>query len=184
MSTKNELVQQIADARKAFIDEVSKFSEPLSKWKASEEEWCATEIIEHLFWAEQGGVLGMWKSLNAHRHGKKVWEGEEVHEGLTIEEVVDKTWKSKETVPPVAAPRMGGPITFWIISLSGLQNQLDALGKELTDDELKIMTQPHPISGPLNMRQRFEFLRFHLDRHKSQVIDIYKRLVEQNIRTE
>src|SRR5262249_13777593 len=109
MPTKTELIKQIADARKKFIDAVSKFSESDSKWKATNDSWCATEITEHLFWAEQGGILGMWKSLQANRVGKKIWEGEETHKGLSIEEIIDKTWKEKEIVPTVAAPRFGGP---------------------------------------------------------------------------
>ena len=181
MPGKTELLKKITGARKLFIDEVSKFSEPLSKWKATPESWCATEITEHLFWAEQGGILGMWKSLLASREGKTVWEGEEIHKGLSIEQVVSKTWKIKEIVPAVASPRMGGPIHFWITSLAGLQEQLDALGKELNGDDLRIMTQPHPISGPLNMQQRLEFLCFHLERHFNQLKEIHQQLTEKKL---
>ncbi|WP_185731553.1 hypothetical protein [Larkinella rosea] len=31
---------------------------------------------------------------------------------------------------------------------------------------------PHPISGPLDIHQRFAFLRFHIDRHRNQVTDL------------
>jgi hypothetical protein len=176
MATVEELTRQVAEARQAFIAQANLFSEHSSKWKASPENWCATEITEHLFWAEQGGLLGMWKSLHGHREGKPVWPGANPHKDLTIEEIVNKTWEEKEIVPPIAAPRIGGPIAFWIISLNDLQNNLNALAKELTDDELQIMTQPHPISGPLNMHQRFEFLRFHLNRHEKQLKEIYRHL--------
>jgi hypothetical protein len=172
MTKVEQLVRQIAEARKAFIAEASVFSESSSKWKATSESWCATEVTEHLFWAEQGGVLGMWKSLYAHREGKPISQDEFPYKGLTIEDIVSRTWKEKETVPPVAAPRLGGPIAFWIISLEDLQNNLNALASELTDDDLEIITQPHPISGPLNMGQRLEFLRFHLNRHQKQLSQI------------
>lgn len=177
MRPTSRLITEIAYARKAFIDEVSVFSESQSKWKSSSESWCATDITEHLFWAEQGGVLGMWKALHAHRHGKPVWEGDEIHRGLPIEEIINRTWKEKENVPAIAAPRMSGPIKFWIISLASLQQQLNELVKELTDADLNIMTYPHPISGPLNMRQRFEFLRFHLNRHEEQLKEIRKQMM-------
>jgi hypothetical protein len=176
MATVEQLARQIAEARKTFLAQANLFSEPASKWKSSPETWCATQIVEHLFWAEQGGLLGMWKSLNGHREGKTVWQVENPHSGLTIEEIITKTWKEKEVVPAIAAPRMGGPIAFWIISLNSLQNNLDKLAKELTGDDLEIMTQPHPISGPLNMHQRFEFLRFHLNRHEKQLKEIYVHL--------
>jgi DinB family protein len=179
MATAQHLAKRVDEARQAFLRQANLFSERTSKWKSSPDSWCATEIIEHLFWAEQGGVLGMWKSLYANREGKSFWEGEPLHKGLTIEEIITKTWKEKEIVPAVAAPRMSGPLAFWIISLDGLQQNLDALAKELTPDDLKIMTQPHPISGPLDMHQRFEFLRFHLNRHQQQLIDIYSQLTVQ-----
>jgi hypothetical protein len=176
MAAVQQLARQVAEARRNLIAQANLFSEYSSKWKATPENWCATEIVEHLFWAEQGGVLGMWKSLDAHREGRALWHGESPHNGLTIAEIVSRTWKEKEIVPSIAAPRMSGPIAFWIISLNGLQHNLDSLAKELTDDDLKIMTQPHPISGPLNMHQRFEFLRFHLNRHEKQLKEIYLHL--------
>jgi hypothetical protein len=46
---------------------------------------------------------------------------------------------------------------------------LEAFGDEITDDELRLIAHPHPISGPLSFGQRFEFLRFHIDRHVGQV---------------
>lgn len=181
MATTEQLIEQIAEARKKFIDEVNVFSESLSKWKSSPESWCVTEITEHLFWAEQGGTLTMWKALHAQREGKSVWEGDAPHKDLAIEEIINRTWKEKEIVPPIAAPRLGGPIKFWTLSLAGLQQELDGLSKELRNDDLKIMTHPHPISGPLNIQQRLEFLRFHLDRHKMQVKEIYGQLISQKV---
>ncbi|MFM7671814.1 MAG: hypothetical protein ACKO6Q_04400 [Bacteroidota bacterium] len=28
---------------------------------------------------------------------------------------------------------------------------------------------PHPLSGPLNVYQRLEFLRYHMERHQRQI---------------
>lgn len=95
-----------------------------------------------------------------------------IHKGLSIEEIVEKTWKPKEIAPAIAAPRLGGPIGFWAASLESLQVELNALGHELHDDELESLIHPHPISGPIDIRQRFEFLRFHIDRHLNQVEEL------------
>ena len=33
---------------------------------------------------------------------------------------------------------------------------------------------PHPLSGPMNVPQRIQFLRFHLNRHQSQIKNLKK----------
>jgi hypothetical protein len=65
-------------------------------------------------------------------------------------------------------------LAYWISALRAGHTVLEALGDELEQLEaqgvpLEQIIYPHPISGPLDMRQRLEFLRFHLDRHAEQV---------------
>ncbi|MCY7352620.1 MAG: DinB family protein [Cytophagaceae bacterium] len=105
-----------------------------------------------------------------------MWVGEAVHAGQFIEEIIARTWREKEPVPAVAAPRMGGPLAFWVVSLQSLAPILRALGNALTEANLTRMTTPHPISGPLDVRQRLEFLCFHLDRHRGQVGRLREKL--------
>src|SRR5690606_17219837 len=124
---------------------------------------------EHLFWAEQIGVFGMWKTLHAIRDGKIARTNESPHKDMPIEQIIEITWQTNEKVPAVAAPRLGGPLSFWKTSLNSLQDVLNAFGRELQDDELRVQAQPHPISGPLDFQQRIEFLRFHINRHKKQI---------------
>jgi hypothetical protein len=92
-----------------------------------------------------------------------------IHKDMPIEQVIDLTWKSNEKVPSVAAPRFGGPLSFWKLSLNSLQQLLGAFGQDLKEDELRLQAHPHPISGALDFHQRIEFLRFHINRHKDQV---------------
>ena len=172
MNQVKKLISEVLAARNRYLDTVRQLSESQAQWKPSADVWNVVEITEHLYWAEQGGILGMWKVMQAKREGKFPWQGELVHKGLTIEEIVEKTWKPKETVPAVAAPRLGGPIGFWAASLESLQVALNALGHELHDDELESIIHPHPISGPIDIRQRLEFLRFHIDRHLNQVEEL------------
>jgi hypothetical protein len=166
----NTLIQEVATARKRYLAEINKLTQQQAEWKPSPEVWNVVEITEHLFWAEQGGIFGMWKIIQAHKEGKIGWTGGAIHSGLSVEEIIEKTWKEKEIVPAVAAPRLGGTIAFWSASLHSLQGILEKLGEEMNDDSLEIMTHPHPISGALNVRQRLEFLRFHIDRHLNQVL--------------
>ena len=72
-------------------------------------------------------------------------------------------------MPEVAAPRLGGSLTFWIHSLRSRQYVLEALAAELAGAPLQEIIYPHPISGPLDAHQRLQFLRFHLNRHREQV---------------
>lgn len=163
------LLADVAAARVRYINFVQQLTEEQAQYKPAPDVWSAVEITEHLFWAEHGGVWGMWRALQAYRDGKPVWTGEHNNRGRSIEEIIDHTWQPKEQVPASAAPRMGGTLAFWCASLLSLQQPLEAFGQAVANEELEAIIHPHLISGPLDIRQRFAFLRFHIDRHRGQV---------------
>lgn len=163
------LIDSISKARAEYISEVNGLSPHQIIYKASDDAWNAIEITEHLYWAEQNGLVAIYKTIQANEEGKSVWEGDPVNKGLPIEVIIERTWKTKEAVPASAAPRVGGPIDLWTSYLKSLDVPLRGLTNKLTDEGLDIMTFPHPISGPFDIRQRLEFLRFHIDRHRLQV---------------
>ncbi|MEN9686279.1 MAG: hypothetical protein RLZZ28_2065 [Bacteroidota bacterium] len=163
------LINQVAIARNNYLDAIKNTSEADAQLKPDPGSWNIIENTEHLFWAEQGGILGMWKTIAAIRNGTMEKKFESAHKDMGIEELIAKTWKPKEEVPAVAAPRMGGTLAFWLAALASLQLVLEAFGKELKEEELKILAHPHPISGEVDFQQRLEFLSFHLDRHRVQV---------------
>ena len=170
MNTVEELLLDVSIARNQYIDQIKHFTPELAQWKPASEEWNLVEMTEHLFWAEQGGILGMWKTINAIREGKMERKYESIHQGMPIEQIIELTWQAKEKVPAVAAPRLGGPLSFWCASLNSLQEVLESFGHFLKNDELRLQAHPHPISGPMDFQQRFEFLRFHLNRHRAQAL--------------
>ncbi|WP_266366096.1 DinB family protein [Tellurirhabdus rosea] len=176
MNTVQKLIQDVAIARTSYLDNISGLTEIQAGWKPDPDSWTIVEITEHLFWAEQGGILGMWKTLHAVRNGSMVRTYDSIHKDMPIEQVVDLTWQPKEKVPAVAAPRLGGTLSFWRSSLSSLQEVLSAFGEDLQDDERRLQAHPHPISGPLDFQQRIEFLRFHLNRHNGQVSDLLTKM--------
>ncbi|REG88689.1 DinB family protein [Algoriphagus antarcticus] len=167
-----KLIQDVARARTSYLENIAELSEAQARWKPEAEAWNILEITEHLFWAEQGGLLGMWKSLTAIRDGGMIRTFESNHKNMSIEQVIELTWKTKEIVPDIAAPRLGSSFAFWKSSLQSLQEVLDVFGHDLQEDELKLQAQPHPISGALDFHQRIEFLRFHIDRHREQVAQL------------
>jgi DinB superfamily len=163
------LILQVKEARDSYCKRISSISETQAQWKPSPDVWNVIEITEHLYWAEQGGIAGMWKTLYAIRSGQLEKRTDSVHQNLTVEEIVARTWKEKEQVPPVAAPRQGGVLIYWRHALASLQLVLEGFGKDIQDDELRLQAHPHPISGAMDFQQRLEFLTFHIRRHESQV---------------
>jgi hypothetical protein len=169
MDSLHILLEKVRRARTAFLDAAESPSAAQGVFKSSAEAWSLSEITEHITLAEQGGINGMWKALDGVRAGKPVFTGELVHQGRSIEEVVAATWGERVKAPDVAAPRWGGPFAFWAASLRACQPVLEELVHALEGEDLGRIVYPHPISGPLDVRQRLEFLRFHLERHTEQV---------------
>ena len=176
MKTVQKLIQDVSIARTFFLDNITNVSEVMARFKPDPEVWNIIEITEHLFWAEQGAIVGMWKTLHALRECSMERNYESVHKNMPIEQVIDMTWQPKEKVPSVAAPRLGGPLCFWKVSLYSLQEVLNTFGQDLKEDELRLQAHPHPISGALDFQQRIEFLQFHINRHKDQVSQLLKTM--------
>ena len=176
MNAVEKLIREVSISRNSYIKQIEYYPEEKAQWKPLPEVWNMAEITEHLFWAEQGGILGMWKIIHAIREGKLERKYDSAHMDMSVEQIIVLTWKTKEQVPAVAAPRSGGPLSFWCASLISLQGVLDAFGRDLKDGELKIQAHPHPISGPMDFHQRLEFLSFHINRHRVQVSGLIKEM--------
>ena len=172
MNTIQMLLGDVSKARSLYLNVLSEVTERQGNWRPSPTVWNCAEITEHLFWAEQGGIFGMWKALHAIREGNLVHSYESNHKNMSIEEIILITWKPQEKVPEIAAPRMFGPLAFWKSSLASMQEVLEEFGRELRESELRIQAQHHPISGALDFHQRLEFIRFHIDRHREQVLKL------------
>lgn len=164
----SRLVNSVEQARRALLDSVSDLDEAQAAFKPTAVEWSATEVIEHLYLAEISGLTKIWAALNDARSGH-VWTEDLPNRGKSIEEVINATWKPKETAPPIATPHIGGPLAAWVSALRSLTGPLRDLSTQLKDEELERIVFPHFLSGPLDARQRLEFLRFHIERHASQV---------------
>ena len=169
MEDVDRLLDEVAQARARFLDTVSGLRPEQARFKPEPTRWSILELTEHIVRAEEAGVSGIWRALDGHRRGEPVWSGDPVHRGLSIEEVIARTWQSKEEVPDVAAPRWGGSLAYWRARLRSQQMVLVDLAAALSGVALGEVIYPHPLSGPLDAGQRLAFLRFHLDRHCDQV---------------
>src|SRR5687768_14095301 len=126
-----QLIDQVAQARNNFIVAASGLTPSQASFKPSPDVWSVADNVEHMVWAEQGGVNGMWKAMLALKNNTPVWQGEAIHHGLPIEEIIEKTWQPKEQVPENAKPRWGGPLEYWVASLQACQYVLEALAQAM-----------------------------------------------------
>src|SRR5215813_11714173 len=99
MSTIPKLTRKVALARENFIASASGLSHDQAFFKPSSDVWCVAEIAEHMVWAEHSGISGMWKAIDGIKNNKPIWSGDVIHQGLHVEDIVERTWKEKEQVP-------------------------------------------------------------------------------------
>lgn len=163
-----QLVQSVESARDAAIDSVKNLRVDQASFKPSPDEWSIVENIEHLYLAEISGLTKIWSAARQVRAGGS-WAGPRPNHGKSIEDVVAATWKPKEVAPGIATPHIGGPLEAWISGLRSLRTVLADLAQELDGLDLEAIVFPHYLSGPLDGRQRLEFLRFHMERHIAQI---------------
>lgn len=163
-----ELVASVEKARASVLESVADLTGAQGAFKPSENEWSIAEVMEHLYLAELAGITKVWSALENLRAGRH-WTHELPNRGKTIDEVVAETWKPKEVAPQIATPFMGGPLRPWCSALGSLTKVLADLAVELEARKLDEIIFPHVLSGPLDARQRLDFLRFHMERHSGQI---------------
>ena len=168
----DDLVEAVEQARTRFLTTIIHVSPAQAAFRVHPDAWSIAEIAEHLVHAESGGINLIWRAAEGVASGTPVWQGEPPHRGLTIEQVVDRTWRARETSPDSALPRLGGPLAHWAAALRGCSGLLLELKSVLSGLPLEQVIYPHAISGPLDARQRLQFLAFHLDRHQRQVAEV------------
>lgn len=174
MSSVVELVADVMTARQAVLRQVASLTTAQTAQKPSEEEWSVAEIIEHLVLAEHMGVRKIWQAADSA--GTEGALEESSNAGLSIEEVIAGTWKTREQAPPEATPSGEGSLDYWTACFRACQPVLEELGARLEGVELSTVIFPHFLCGPLDARQRLEFLRFHIERHGRQI----ERLTARN----
>ena len=172
MAETHELIADVAAARQRVTAAVEGLTEAQAIWKPAANEWSVAQVIEHLVLAEHGGIIRIWQAADGIRRGEPIWHGDAVHRGSSIEEIIATTWREREDAPANAIPHTNGPLAYWVASFAACQPVLDALGQALGGLDLSAIVAPHVISGPLDARQRLEFLRWHMDHHRRQIAEI------------
>jgi hypothetical protein len=166
------LADLVEAARHRYLAPVAGLSSEQGVFTVASDSWSIAQVTEHLVHAEFGGVNLIWRAAEGVSRGAPVWTGESPNQGPKIDEVVERTWRPREMSPDSARPRMGGPLAYWVAALRSASGLLCELQSVLRGMVLEDIIYPHAISGPLDARQRLQFLAFHLDRHRRQVAEI------------
>lgn len=166
------LVAEVEAARLRVLAAVGGLTHAQASWKGDPGEWSIAENLEHLVLAEHSGVEKIYRALAAP--GSPLESNP--NRGLPIETIIDRTWKPLEIAPPIATPRGGGTLSYWIACFESCTHVLKSLAAELEGRKLDEIVFPHFLCGPLDARQRLEFLRFHMDRHRDQIESVRARL--------
>jgi hypothetical protein len=167
-----DLTADVAAARQRVIAAVAGISEEQAVWQPAPDAWSVAQVVEHLTLAEHGGIIRMWQAADGVRNGRPIWDGDAVHRGKPIETIIAETWREREDAPGNAIPQGNGPLAYWVAAFAACQPVLDALGQTLNGLDLERVVAPHVVSGPLDVRQRYEFLRWHMDHHRQQIAEI------------
>ena len=176
LTTVRSLVNEIAAARTELARRVEDFSDEEGAVKPATESWSASEVVEHLVWAEMGGLNSMMIAIDAWRRGDPVWTQPNPTRDDTIETIIEATWRPKEKVPEGAGPQWGGPLSYWVSVHAACHSVVEDVAARIREDELDQVVFPHPISGPLTLRQRLGFLRYHMQHHLPQLEGIRRHL--------
>lgn len=168
----NRLFTEIKLSRARIIDLISDVSADDAARRMTQKQWNIQEVVEHLVLAERGGFDLIFTAAENFRKDKPVWSGKSENIGLTIEEVINKTWKSKEKAPPSATPQGRWSLGVWTSHLKNCDDLLLHLIPVLKGLPLNDVIYPHFLCGPLNVIQRLEFIRFHIDRHFNQISNL------------
>ena len=161
------LIAEVRASRERVLELISAFTPEQGKWKPAPDQWSAVEIVEHLVLAEHAGINRIWQAADAVKVKGPL--DNSVNRGLSIEDVIARTWKPLEQAPPEATPLGVGPLAYWAAYFRSCQTVLATLGERLDGMDLSTIVFPHFLCGPLDVRQRLEFLRFHMDRHAEQI---------------
>ncbi len=175
------LIEKVELARENFIQACSGLTHEEANFKSSEDSWSITNVAEHIVRAEWGGLNGIWCAMDGYKRNEPVWSGDNYNKGLSIEVIVDKTWQPHQPAPEPARPQWGGPIEFWLNLLRNGKHTVAETYRQMEGLNPEEIIYPHPLSGPLNVYQRMEFLRYHMERHQRQIEDIKQRFKEVSL---
>lgn len=176
MQELNNLLGDIKKARAILLGHLHGLNSEQGRRKNKQGSWSLQEIVEHLVLAERGGFDLIYTAAEKYRTGSPVWQGESENNGLTIEKIIERTWKPRENAPDSAWPGGKWSLGVWMAHFRNCDDLLGNLPEALEGLPPEKVIYPHFLCGPLNVIQRLEFIRFHIERHSNQVLEVKSAL--------
>lgn len=163
----SRLADDIESARRQLLAAVDVLDRETVVAPLGDGRWSPLGYLEHLVRAEEATLWRMFKAVDDARVGGEVLRSPTPE--AQIEEIVDRTWRTREEAPPMAIPALGGSPAYWMERMRRAHGIVSAFVNFVEEPELDVISYSHPISGPFTMRQGLQFIRFHMDRHRNHI---------------
>ena len=121
MSTLKNLLENVSAAGKQYLDQVKDYDDAQGQWKPSPLVWSISENTEHLLGRARRHSWYVENHSLPFRKAKCHAAFESIHRDMPVEEIVQPRKDKERRGATVAAPRLGGPLSFWSHSLNSLQ---------------------------------------------------------------
>lgn len=163
----DRLVSDVEEARAALVELLEPISWDVAHAPIGQGRWSPIQYLEHLVLAEEATVWRMFTAVEDGRRGESGPTSSTPED--SIEQVVERTWAPRVEAPPLAVPRLGGAMSYWLERMRRNASLLALFARMVGEEELDAIAYDHPISGPFTMRQGVEFVRFHIERHHAHL---------------
>jgi hypothetical protein len=167
--TWEQLLDEVEGARNDLVTFLEPMDEVVAQAPIGDGRWSPVEYLEHLVRAEEATLWRMFTSIEEGRRG--IAGPTSPTPGESIEQLVARTWGETVDAPPLAVPRLGGSLVYWLERMKRNRALVTAFAERVLPGELDTVAYDHPISGPFTMRQGMEFVRFHIARHHGHLVD-------------
>ena len=170
MADETAELDRIEAARDAIVGTVFDLGDSALR-RPTPDAWSPAEIVEHLVRAEDFGILGLWRAIEALDDDEATHGPSPTAElaGRTIDEIFSNL-PSRVDAPEAVVPiREGRPAAYWIGRLRAHQASIVELASAMEAVGPGRIELPHFVAGPLDGRQRLQFFRWHLERHLGQL---------------
>lgn len=161
-----------ARIRQEVWQEVELLSDEEINRKPSPDRWSIAQILEHLYLTELSVARQMKK---AAERADTPLPGEK-----PIRLLLDRSLRVKVPIPAMEPSDDYKTIDSLKEKLCHSQKVFAGVLRDLTPDQLKRSSMPHPLFGTMSLEQWIEFVRLHEQRHLEQIRETKERLFGQN----
>jgi len=166
------LQQEIREARATFLEAVRGITPEQATFTPDPDRWCIRDIAEHITLAEESMRKLVRGSIERMRAGRPLYQGVHADKGLTIQEVMAKSFPKKGVAPEVVQPKTNDPLPVLIERYERLGHTLNADFQLFAEVDLETLLFPHPFGALLDMNQWLQLMPVHARQHARQALEV------------